>query len=133
MTVYRDLRIGDAERDTTIDLLGRHFVDGRLTRLEHEERTEAALRARTQSDLDALLADLPDLRAQEWAAARPAMRRPPARWPLPLVLLAFLVVGVALHGGPVVPLVVLVLVVTRLARHRHGTHGWGPGRPPYRP
>lgn len=129
---HRDLRIGDAERDTTIELLGRHFVDGRLTRLEHEERTEAALRARTQSELDALLADLPDLRARERAPERPVLRRPPVRWPLPLLLLAFLVVGVALHVGPVVPLV-LVLVVTRLARLRHRPHGWGSGRPPYRP
>jgi hypothetical protein len=130
---HRDLRIGDAERDATIDLLGRHFVDGRVTRLEHEERIEAALRARTRSDLDALLADLPDLRARERESARPVVHRASARWPLPLVLLAFLVVGVALHGGPVVPLVVLVLVVSRLARHRHGAHGWGPPRPPYRP
>lgn len=136
MTPYTDLRIGDAERDATIELLGRHFVDGRLTRLEHEERTEAALRSRTRSDLDALLADLPDLHAHDRAPVRPVAHRPgPWRIPLPLVLLALLLVGVAAHGGPVLPLVVLVLVAARLAGHRHAGHGGparGPGHGPHR-
>lgn len=121
MSSSRALRIGDAERDATIELLGRHVVDGRLTRLEHEERVEAALRARTQGDLDALLADLPDLDAGDRSAGRPgARRRGPWPVPLPLVLLALVLLGVAVHGGPVLPLVVLVLVAARLVRHRHG-------------
>jgi hypothetical protein len=53
------LRIGDAERDTAIATLTRHFTDGRLTQSEHEERIGQALQARTGTDLRLLFADLP--------------------------------------------------------------------------
>ena len=136
MTASSDLRIGDAERDATIDLLGRHFVDGRLTRLEHEERTEAALRARTQTQLDALLADLPDLdRPRGDQAPVPARLGPPWStpwlWPLPLLVMVLFVVGAAAHGAPpVLPLLVLAVVVVRMGRRRGAAraHGYSPHR-----
>jgi hypothetical protein len=54
-----DLRIGDAERDLAMAQLREHFVAGRLTFDELTERIDAALVAKTQRQIDRLLADLP--------------------------------------------------------------------------
>lgn len=54
-----DLRIGDAERDAAMAQLREHFVAGRLTFDELTERIDAALVAKTQRQIDALMADLP--------------------------------------------------------------------------
>jgi hypothetical protein len=54
-----DLRIGDAERDATMAQLREHFVAGRLTFDELTERIDLALAAKTQGQIDGLMADLP--------------------------------------------------------------------------
>lgn len=54
-----DLRIGDAERDIATAQLREHFAAGRLAFDEFSDRIDAALAARTQRQLDALMADLP--------------------------------------------------------------------------
>jgi len=54
-----DVRVGDAERDATMTQLREHFVAGRLTFDELTERIDAALIAKTQRQIDALMADLP--------------------------------------------------------------------------
>lgn len=54
-----NLRIGDAERDVAMTQLREHFVAGRLTFDELTERIDAALTAKTQRQIDALMADLP--------------------------------------------------------------------------
>ena len=54
-----DLRIGDAERDATMAQLRDHFVAGRLTMDELTERLDLALGAKTQGQIDGLMADLP--------------------------------------------------------------------------
>jgi hypothetical protein len=54
-----DVRVGDAERDATMTQLREHFVAGRLTFDELTERIDAALVAKTQRQIDALIADLP--------------------------------------------------------------------------
>jgi hypothetical protein len=54
-----DLRIGDAERDAAMAQLREHFVAGRLTFDELTERIDAALTAKTQRQIDSLMADLP--------------------------------------------------------------------------
>jgi hypothetical protein len=54
-----DLRIGDAERDAAMTQLREHFVAGRLTFDELTERIDAALIAKTQRQINRLLADLP--------------------------------------------------------------------------
>jgi hypothetical protein len=54
-----NLRIGDAERDGAIAQLREHFVAGRLTFDELTERIDAALSAKTQRQIDRLMADLP--------------------------------------------------------------------------
>ena len=51
-------RIGHAERDRTVERLREAAGLGRIELDELDERVEAALKARTQPELDALLADL---------------------------------------------------------------------------
>jgi hypothetical protein len=53
------LRVSDADRDTVVTELGRHFQDGRLDQNEFGDRMGAALSAKTEGDLAGLLADLP--------------------------------------------------------------------------
>jgi hypothetical protein len=53
------IRIGDAERDATMAQLREHFVAGRLDLDELTERIDLALTAKTQGQIDSLMADLP--------------------------------------------------------------------------
>ena len=66
-----NLRIGDAERDAAMAQLREHFVAGRLTFDELTERIDAALTAKTQRQIDGLMADLP----RPPKAARPPRSR----------------------------------------------------------
>ena len=55
------VRVGDAERDQAVAALGEHYVAGRLTKDELDERADAAWSARTAADLTRLFRDLPAL------------------------------------------------------------------------
>jgi len=55
------LRAGDDDRRRVTDWLQAHYVAGRLTQTELEQRVEQALAARTFGELEALTADLPQL------------------------------------------------------------------------
>ena len=52
-------RASDKERDAVVQRMQDAFAEGRLDDTEFDERTRAALTARTQAELDVLLADLP--------------------------------------------------------------------------
>lgn len=52
-------RVGTAERERAIALLGEHWHAGRLDPAEHERRVTQAKEAVTQADLEVLFADLP--------------------------------------------------------------------------
>lgn len=52
------LRASDADRDVVHDILTEAFADGRLDRAEYDERSGAALQARTLGQLPPLVADL---------------------------------------------------------------------------
>jgi hypothetical protein len=54
-----DLRVSHADRDRVVEILREAAGDGRLTAEELDERVEAALTARTGSDLAVLTTDLP--------------------------------------------------------------------------
>ncbi|HUB39561.1 MAG TPA: DUF1707 domain-containing protein [Streptosporangiaceae bacterium] len=54
------IRVSDAERMAIADRLAKHFVDGRLSETEFDERLDRAMRATTMADLTGLLSDLPD-------------------------------------------------------------------------
>jgi hypothetical protein len=56
-----DLRVGDADRQTVVAELQRHYVDGRLSSDELGERVAEALRSKTFGELALPLADLPTL------------------------------------------------------------------------
>ena len=66
------VRVGDAEREAAVAALSEHFVAGRLSKDELDERTDAAWTARTGHDLATLFHDLPQLPA-------PTPPRPPRR------------------------------------------------------
>lgn len=63
------LRASHADRDRVVDVLRVSAGDGRLTAAELDERLEAALSARTVSELTALTADLPSVSAAGTAVA----------------------------------------------------------------
>lgn len=70
MTEGDELRIGTAEREAAVKILGDHLSEGRLALEEYEERMAAALEARTRAELRPLFKDLP--------APYPAFMTPPA-------------------------------------------------------
>lgn len=53
-----DLRASDADRNQVLDLLSAAYAEGRLTREEHDERSDQATRAKTFDDLIPLTRDL---------------------------------------------------------------------------
>jgi hypothetical protein len=55
------LRVSDQQREQAADALRDHYAAGRLTEDELNERLDAALEAKTEPELNALLADLPKL------------------------------------------------------------------------
>ena len=118
-----DLRVSDAERDAVVTELGEHFQQGRLDQVEFDERVTQALAARTESDLSALLADLPPTR--EAPAPQPRTWAPRLPFLVPLLFAAILIAGSAAggrHGGWALwPLWWLVpVIVLRLAWWRRG-------------
>jgi uncharacterized membrane protein len=71
-----DLRVGDAERDSTATSLREHYAQGRLSTDELNERLDAAFSATTAGQLEQVTHDLPVLQAAPPAAAAPPV---PAR------------------------------------------------------
>jgi DUF1707 SHOCT-like domain len=63
------LRIGDAERDAAATDLGEHYVAGRLTLDELNERLDAVFSARTFGQLNRIMADLPGPGRLAWRTA----------------------------------------------------------------
>jgi Domain of unknown function (DUF1707) len=51
-------RASDADRDQVAEVLHTAYAEGRITLAEHQDRTQAALEAKTFDDLTALTADL---------------------------------------------------------------------------
>jgi hypothetical protein len=54
------IRASDADRERVTARLRDHYAEGRLTSEELEERTSAALQAKTFGDLHRVMTDLPD-------------------------------------------------------------------------
>lgn len=54
-----EIRVGTAERESAVQLLGEHFSAGRLRVEEYEDRVGRALEARTRGELRPLFGDLP--------------------------------------------------------------------------
>jgi Domain of unknown function (DUF1707) len=108
-----DVRIGDAERDAALTQLREHFVAGRLTFDELTERIDAALAARTQRQIDRVMADLPrPSRVSRAQPARPAEPSEAGRF-LMFALLLF-------------ALATWILIMAWMSRHAYS----GPYPPP---
>jgi hypothetical protein len=59
MATADSVRVSDADRDFTAAQLREHYVQGRLTHEELDQRLEQAFRAKTRPELDAVTTDLP--------------------------------------------------------------------------
>jgi hypothetical protein len=75
-----NLRVSDADRDRAVRELSEAFQVGRITADEFDQRTEQALGARTGKDLAALLADLPQDRAETDTSPLRRCHRTVAAW-----------------------------------------------------
>jgi hypothetical protein len=104
-----ELRVGDRERRATDDRLRVALDDGVLTLVEYDERTTQCWAARTQHDLDVLVADLPEPDSAPTAsptvhedAAPPAprpFREPRERPRLGKLVIPAVVLAVVAFGG----------------------------------
>jgi hypothetical protein len=115
------MRAGDKDRQRVVEVLGRHFGEGRLRVDEFDERVARAHAAVYLDELPALTADLP---SEPVPARRPAA--PPGRRPqvaialLVAVVMTWSVVAVA-HGAP--PLFAFLLLFLFL-NHRRWSRRW---------
>jgi len=93
----QEIRIGDAEREQAVSALGEHYLAGRLTKDEYDERAAAAWTAKTASALAPLFRDLPNVAAKPAATgpqpSRSRSRRGPRFPAFPLVVLFILVMA----------------------------------------
>jgi len=124
------MRVGDADRAETADLLASHYGAGRLDRAELDQRLGQAMEAKTRADLLALVADLPELQQKGLPDAADGRPRPPrlqprarrrSLSPLPGVILILVLVLLFLHvPGLWVPIAVLACLWLLLRRrHQH--------------
>src|SRR5262245_2777731 len=125
----RSLRVGDKERDAVSEILRQRHLEGRLDTDEFQTRLERCLAAKTYSELDELIADLP----REEAERRPPRedwRRVP--WPLafPFLFLPLALVAAIFVGGHVwwlaFPLFFFFVVRPLVWRRWGGGYGRGP-------
>jgi hypothetical protein len=93
--VNPDLRISDADRAEVADRLSKHYGDGRLDQAEFNTRLDQAMKAKTQSDLTGLFADLPSTEPAGEVQRRSHMR-PQRLGFLVLVIVSAAIVGHAL-------------------------------------
>ncbi|WP_016935360.1 DUF1707 domain-containing protein [Rhodococcus sp. R1101] len=70
-----EIRIGTAEREEAVALLGEHFAAGRLGLAEFDERVALATQATVRGDLVPLFADLPSAPAVVAPSPDPAISR----------------------------------------------------------
>ena len=114
------LRASDADRDQIVDRLRKAAAEGRLTVHELEHRVARALRARTYSELDATVGDLPGTRVGESrSASRRAVRTVQEHPALLLVAIPVAVVAVGTLLAITVVWSAIVLLVFLLGHRRH--------------
>jgi hypothetical protein len=129
-----DLRISDTDRDQAAAALSAHYAEGRLDDAELDQRLNTVYSARTRSELEAVMADLPNLPASELQvrAELSARRRQLERRMLQQAgrgLVPFgicTVIWAAAGGGAFWPIWVLLLVLIPLMRNGWALHGPSP-------
>ncbi|WP_233427842.1 DUF1707 SHOCT-like domain-containing protein [Actinokineospora spheciospongiae] len=128
------MRVGNAEREDALRLLGEHMSAGRLDVDEYGERTARVTTAKTRGELVALFSDLPAPKPSFLTAPPAAMPPPPpVRWErvrrssgalVPVVVLG-VIAAVVLSRGIALPVVIVLLVLFFHSR-RPGGRGWSP-------
>lgn len=83
-------RASDAERNQAIDRLRTAYVEGRLDQEEFDERSRAALTARTRAQLERLFTDLPSSLATTGSSPLPVRPVPPGQHQGPGLSLAIM-------------------------------------------
>jgi hypothetical protein len=120
------LRAADRDRDQVAESLREHYAQGRLTMEEYDERTTAAVSAKTMGDLRALTADLPGLSAPADPPER-AWTPKQMRWiAVGGVVAAVLVLALVTVFGRMVfavPSWLFILIVVRLLHGRRRLPG----------
>jgi hypothetical protein len=122
--VRPDLRLSDADRAAVTDRLAKHYGEGRLDQAEFDERTDRAMTAQTQSDLDGLFADLPGEQAAGPAPRRRHQHRAHRFGFLVLVVAAAAVLGHVLVQSFLPWLVIALLAVLWLRRSPQRHQRW---------
>jgi hypothetical protein len=132
MSRHGAIRASDADRDQIVDRLHRAATEGRIASEELEHRVSIALKAKTYSELEATVADLPRLRSRPRNGLE--RRRTAGSWAVSTVranpMLLLLVIPVlAVTLAVVVTITVLWAVLMLLAlmfggRRRHGPPPW---------
>jgi hypothetical protein len=116
------MRAGDKDRQRVVELLGKHFGEGRLTVEEFDERVVRAHGSVYLDELPALTADLPRDPEPRRLPTRSAMRLPAAVFVLLIaMLLAWSIVAAVVYGAP--PLFAFLLLFLFL-RHGRWSRRW---------
>jgi hypothetical protein len=116
------MRAGDADRQRTVEQLGKHFGEGRLTVEEFDERVVQAHASRYLDELPALTADLPREPEPHRRPTRPSMRAPAGVLVVLLaILLVWSMVTAVIYGAP--PFFALLLLFLFL-RQRRWSRRW---------
>ena len=133
------VRVGDADRDRAIGVLGVHFSDGRLSVTEYDERCRAVAGALTRAEIDAQFTDLPALPAAQagpvgdgvavYSATEIAEQHRRGANPRAGIMMLTTVAGVAaavIIGGTaaVVPVAVIAAVAVLLYVVKPGPDSW---------
>lgn len=109
------LRASHADREQVINTLKAAFVQGRLTKIEFDQRVGRTFTSRTYADLAAVTADLPAglIRAEQARKPAPARAAQPVNKPLMWGAIAVTVAGMAfvVIGVPVNSLMLLTMGV----------------------
>jgi hypothetical protein len=122
------VRIGDAERDRAVSQLSEHFVAGRLTQGEFEERSEQVTRARYSDDIEPVFDDLPaPAELQVAQPSRPVAARRAGPPPQFLMIAPFLMIGLVVSSIALTAPWLLwgffwILLISGMGRHHRHHH-----------
>ena len=116
------MRAGDKDRQRVVELLGKHFGEGRLTVEEFDERIVRAHASVYLDELPALTADLPGDPPPQRRPTRSSARVPAAVLVLLIAMLfTWTIVAAVVHGAP--PIFALFVLFLFL-RHRRWSRRW---------
>jgi DUF1707 SHOCT-like domain len=99
MTVNREMRASDQDREHVVEVLRTHYTEGRLNLEEFDERVARAYESKTLGDLLDLTTDLPggvSLGPVQPPAVAEPQSGPPSRLPRQFLPIAVALVGLVL-------------------------------------